>query len=272
MPKDLEAAAYIKSRIKHTPKIGIILGTGLGSLAERVSDAEIIPYADIPHFPASTVSGHEGRFVSGLLNGASVLIMQGRVHFYEGYTMQQLALPVRVMKHIGIKTLILTNASGGINEGYKPGDLVLISDHIKLSLDSPLRGANRDDLGDRFFDMTNAYDISLRNTAKETMRELNLPEHEGVYAYMGGPQFETPAEIKMLRIMGADLVGMSTVPEAITAAHCGIPCLGISCVTNMAAGMENGGLDREVIKKAETDAKNNFENLIIGIVEKLWKR
>lgn len=272
MTKDIEAAAYLKDKIKYTPKIGIVLGTGLGDLAECVEDAVVIPYTEVPHFPVSTAPGHKGRFVSGRLAGAPVLIMQGRIHFYEGYTMQELAFPIQVMKAAGIEELILTNASGGINAAYTPGDLVCIKDHIKFDLDSPQRGRNREDLGGRFFDMTHAYAPSMRKIAKETMAALGLPEFEGVYAYMGGPQFETPAEIRMLRILGADLVGMSTVPEAITAAHCGIRCMGISCVTNMAAGMENGGLDPAVIHQAEADARQNFENLVKGIVERLWKK
>lgn len=267
--KYLEAAAYLQGKIKHIPQIGIVLGSGLGDFADCIEDAVAIPYKEIPHFPVSTV--HTGELVSGILSGVPVLVMRGRVHFYEGYTMQEVAFPVQVMKTVGIEELILTNASGGINAAYTPGDLVRIRDHIKLDLDSPLRGVNDEELGERFFDMTQAYDPSLLKIAEETMRTLGLPDLAGVYAYMGGPQFETPAEIQMLRLLGADLVGMSTVPEVIAAAHCGIRCLGISCVTNMAAGMENGGLDHAVIQKAESDAKENFEKLIKGIVEKRWK-
>lgn len=262
-----KAAEYIKSKTNLMPEIGVILGTGLGQAAELLENPVVIPYSDIPDFPKSTVQGHKGRFLIGGINGKSVIIMQGRVHFYEGYTMAQLAMPVQVMKALGVKKLIVTNASGGINETYSPGDIVIIDDHIKFDLESPLRGENPHELGERFFDMTEAYTPRLKDIAKKAMTELGVCIKSGVYAYMGGPQFETPAEIRMLRILGADLVGMSTVPEVITAVHCGIEVLGLSCVTNMAAGMENGGLNKKVIDKAEEDAKEKLKKLIVKVVD-----
>lgn len=260
-----KSAEYIKSIIKSKPKIGIILGTGLGEVADAVECEVEIPYKEIPNFPASTVSGHAGKMVIGKLSGKDVIVMQGRVHFYEGYTMKELSIPVQTMKALGVETIIVTNASGGINYDYSPGEIVLISDHIKFDLDSPLRGENPAELGDRFFDMCDAYSKDLREMAKEVDSSLK----EGVYAYMGGPQFETPAEIRMLRVLGADLVGMSTVPEVITANHCGIKVLGLSCVTNMAAGMEDGGLNHEVIDKAEKDGKTRLKRIITEVVTKL---
>ena len=262
-----KAAEYIQSKTALRPQIGMILGTGLGGVADAIQNAVVIPFREIPGFPVSTV--HQGNLVIGDLNGKTVVCMQGRVHFYEGYSMKELAIPVQTLYAIGVKTLLLTNASGGICETYFPGEVVLISDHIKFDLESPLRGENPTELGERFFDMINAYDKELRTIAKDAAYELGLELPEGVYAYMGGPQFETPAEIRMLRILGADLVGMSTVPEAICAAHCGMKTLALSCVTNMASGMENGGLNKEVISYAEKDGTETMRKLLIKVVEKL---
>ena len=260
-----ESAEYIKSKIKSTPEIGIILGTGLGGVVDGVEKEIEIPYSEIPNFPSSTVDSHAGKMIIGKLSGKDVLVMQGRVHFYEGYSMKELAVPVQTMKTLGVKTIIVTNASGGINYDYTPGEIVLISDHIKFDLESPLRGENPAELGDRFFDMCDAYSKELRDMAKDVDNSLK----EGVYGYMGGPQFETPAEIRMLRILGADLVGMSTVPEVIVANHCGIKVLGLSCVTNMAAGMEDGGLNHTVIDKAEKDGRERLKRVIEGVVARL---
>lgn len=260
-----ESAEYIKSKIKSTPEIGIILGTGLGGVVDEVEKEIEISYSEIPNFPSSTVESHAGKMIIGKLSGKDVLVMQGRVHFYEGYSMKELAVPVQTMKTLGVKTIIVTNASGGINYDYTPGEIVLISDHIKFDLESPLRGENPAELGDRFFDMCDAYSKELRDIAKEVDNSLK----EGVYGYMGGPQFETPAEIRMLRILGADLVGMSTVPEVIVANHCGIKVLGLSCVTNMAAGMEDGGLNHTVIDKAEKDGRERLKRVIEGVVARL---
>ena len=260
-----ESAEYIKSKIKSTPEIGIILGTGLGGVVDGVEKEIEIPYSEIPNFPSSTVDSHAGKMIIGKLSGKDVLVMQGRVHFYEGYSMKELAVPVQTMKTLGVKTIIVTNASGGINYDYTPGEIVLISDHIKFDLESPLRGENPAELGDRFFDMCDAYSKELRDMAKDVDNSLKV----GVYGYMGGPQFETPAEIRMLRILGADLVGMSTVPEVIVANHCGIKVLGLSCVTNMAAGMEDGGLNHTVIDKAEKDGRERLKRVIEGVVARL---
>lgn len=262
-----KAADFIQSKAALRPQIGMILGTGLGAIAESITDAVVIPFREIPGFPVSTV--HQGNLVIGELSGKIVACMQGRVHFYEGYTMKELAMPVQTLHAIGVKTLLLTNASGGICEQYFPGQVIAISDHIKFDLDSPLRGQNPPELGERFFDMTNAYDVGLRTVAMVAAKELGIELPEGVYAYMGGPQFETPAEIRMLRFLGADLVGMSTIPEVICAAHCGIKTLALSCVTNMAAGMENGGLNREVISHAEKDGTETMRKLLTKVVEKL---
>ena len=262
-----EAVEFILNRINSRPHIGLILGSGLNALAESIEDAVVIPFAKIPHFPVSTV--HEGNLVIGTLAGKEVVCMQGRVHFYEGYSMQELAFPIRTLYAIGVNTLILTNASGGICEDYFPGQVVAIRDHIKFDLESPLRGENPEELGDRFFDMTHAYTPELLSIAHQAAEELGVSLPEGVYAYMGGPQFETPAEIRMLRYLGADLVGMSTVPEVICAAHCGIKVLALSCVTNMAAGMDMGGFDQAVIAKAEQTGRETMLNLLNKVVEKL---
>ncbi len=252
-----KAAEYIRGRIKLAPKIAIILGTGLGGVADLIENADCIDYADIPDFPVSTVIGHEGKFKVGTISGVPVIAMCGRFHYYEGYTMQQLALPIQTLCELSVKTIIVTNASGAINEEFAPSDIIAIKDHIKFSAESPVRGENNAELGDRFFDMTDAYAKDLRKMITE---RYNLKE--GVYAFMSGPQFETPAEIKMLKIMGADLVGMSTVPEVITAVHCGVKVLGLSCVTNMAAGLKNGGLNREVIDNAEKTGLEKMKSII----------
>lgn len=246
-----DAAEYLKSKIAEIPKTAVVLGTGLGDIADELQDKIVIPYAEIPGFPSVSGAFHKCRAVFGRLGGEYTLFMQGRIHYYEGFSMQEVVFPIRMLSALGVQNVILTNASGAINEDYAPGDLVLISDHIKLGLDSPLRGRNDAEMGDRFIDMTNAYDKDLRLDAKSAAERLGIKLFEGVYAYMAGPQFETPAEIKMLRAIGADLVGMSTVPEVIAGVHCGMKILGISGVSNMAAGIEGGGLNNSVIQSAE---------------------
>ena len=233
-----EAADFIRSRIAVTPEIALILGTGLGDLASLIKNAVCIPYQDIPHFPVSTAPYHKGQLLIGTFCGRPVLVMQGRFHYYEGYSMEQAAFPVRVFRLLGVHTLVVTNAAGAINEGYGVGDLVMIEDHIKFFNDSPLRGQNLEKFGPRFNDMSDAYTKSLRTLAKNIAQEQNIPLHEGVYAYMPGPSYETPAEIRMLRTLGADVVGMSTVPEVLTASHAGMQVFGLSFCTNMAAGIE----------------------------------
>ena len=232
-----EAAAYIKEKLNgRKPEIAITLGSGLGDLAEQLTDAVQIPYGDIPHFPVSTVAGHKGQFVVGKLEGREVLCMQGRFHYYEGYDLKQVTLPVRVMKLLGIGTLIVTNAAGGINTGFRPGNLMLIEDHLNLTGENPLIGENLEAFGERFFDMTVAYDREYRTLAENLAAELDIPLQKGVYAWLTGPNYETPAEIRYLRTIGADAVGMSTVPEVLVARHCGLRVCGISCITNLAAG------------------------------------
>ena len=215
-----EAAAYIKEKLNgRKPEIAITLGSGLGDLAEQLTDAVQIPYGDIPHFPVSTVAGHKGQFVVGKLEGREVLCMQGRFHYYEGYDLKQVTLPVRVMKLLGIGTLIVTNAAGGINTGFRPGNLMLIEDHLNLTGENPLIGENLEAFGERFFDMTVAYDREYRTLAENLAAELDIPLQKGVYAWLTGPNYETPAEIRYLRTIGADAVGMSTVPEVLVARH-----------------------------------------------------
>lgn len=231
-----QAADYIRDKTKHQPNIALILGSGLSPLAEEIEAADQIPYQEIPHFPHSGAPGHAGKLVIGNLAGKSVMVMQGRTHFYEGYTPQHITLPVRVMQLMGIETLIVTNAAGGINSNFQAGDLMLITDHINfvgLAGNNPLRGPNLDELGSRFPSMTHTYDLDLINLARNVAQNLQLTLREGVYAYVAGPTFETPAELRFLNMIGADAVGMSTVPEATVAAHGGVQILGISSITNM---------------------------------------
>jgi purine-nucleoside phosphorylase len=231
-----EAAAYVSDRAPHRPAIGLILGSGLSPLAEQVQDSVAIPYAEIPHFPASTVKGHSGRLLSGLLAGHRVVVMQGRTHFYEGYSMRQLTFPVRVMRLLGIETLIVTNAAGGLAPHFTPGDLMLIEDHINLvgmAGHSPLIGPNDPGFGPRFPDMAYPYDPQLRQIAVDVAASAGIPLQRGVYICLAGPSFETPHEVHFLRLIGADAVGMSTVHEVIVARHMGVRVLGISGITNV---------------------------------------
>ncbi len=265
----IKAAEYISSKTDLCPKIAVILGTGLGEVAESVNNPVVIPYSEIPGFPSVDKSPHRCRAVIGTVGSVPAVFMQGRLHYYEGLSMRELVFPVHMLKAFGIETLILTNASGAVNTSFAPGDVVLIDDHIKLGLDSPLRGKNPEELGERFFDMTNAYDKGLKKIAERCAEELRIPLNKDVYAYMAGPQFETPAEIRMLNIIGADLVGMSTVPEVIAAAHCGIRVLGLSGVSNMAAGISGGGLNREAIENAEPLLRKKMSALIKNIIYKI---
>ncbi len=265
-----DAAEYISSEIDSTPEIGMILGSGLGVLGDEVEDPVIIKYSDIPGFPRSTVTGHAGRMIIGMLEGKKVLVMQGRFHFYEGYSMDTVVFPVRVMKLLGIENFLVTNAAGGVNTSFDPGDLMIISDHIKLEMDSPLRGENMDDFGPRFPDMSDAYNRELRELAKKAGKSLEIPLREGVYALMGGPSYETPAEIRMLRTIGADAVGMSTVPEVLAAVHAGMKVLGISCITNMAAGVLDQPLNHAEVMETAAQVRENFINLVKKIVS-IWK-
>jgi purine-nucleoside phosphorylase len=236
--KDISSAtANIRERTRYRPVVGLVLGSGLSGLADAVPDSDLIPYDTIPHWPVSTAPGHTGRLVIGRLEGQEVLIMQGRAHFYEGYSISQLAIPVRVMHALGIRTLLLTNAAGGLNPTFQAGDLMLISDHLNfpgMAGHNPLRGPNLDDIGPRFPDMTAPYDPALRQLAHEVAVELGFTLKKGIYAYVAGPNYETPAELRFLRTAGADAVGMSTVPSVLVARHAGIRVLGISTITNLA--------------------------------------
>ena len=263
------ASDYILKNSKYKPEIGLILGSGLGSLADSIENPEFYPYEELPNFPVSTVEGHEGRLVIGMLNGKCVVAMQGRFHYYEGYNFNEVTFPVRVMKFLGIKTLIVTNACGSVNENYKAGDLMIITDHINFSGSNPLIGKNLDEMGPRFPDLSNAYDKNLVNKAKEIANNLSIDIKTGVYMMFTGPSYETPAEIRMARVIGADAVGMSTVPEVIVAAHCGIKVLGISCLTNMAAGILDQPLSHEEVMETSTKVKSTFTTLMNKVIEEI---
>jgi purine-nucleoside phosphorylase len=252
----VEAADLIRSRTEHEPTIGLILGTGLNPLAEEMQATTVIPYSEIPHFPAATVEGHAGRLIIGELEGQEILVMQGRAHHYEGYSPQHIALPIRAMQLLGIGILIVTNAAGGLNPAFRAGDLMLITDHINLigmAGLNPLRGPNDPELGPRFVDMSQAYNLKLREMALRVAQDLGIPLHQGVYVCLAGPSFETPADLRFLRLIGADAVGMSTVPEVSVARHAGMRVLGISGISNVAvpsttlrAGFEPTGEGKDV--------------------------
>lgn len=260
---------FLKSKIKVIPQVGLVLGSGLGILAEEIRKSIIIPYEDIPAFPKSTVEGHQGQLVIGELNKVPVLTMQGRFHYYEGYKMDKVTFPIRVMQSLGIKKLIVTNAAGGINLSFQSGTLMLITDHINLMGTNPLIGQNLEDFGPRFPDMTEAYSLRLRTIATNVAQELNIKLREGVYAAVTGPSYETPAEIKFLRTIGADAVGMSTVPEVIVANHGGMEVLGISCITNMAAGVSGQKLSHTEVVETANRVRENFRLLLFGVLSKL---
>ena len=268
-----EAANFIRSRTQHAPTVGLILGSGLSPLADAVTDADVIPYEEIPHFPIPHVEGHVGRLLVGRLEGRDVLVMQGRAHYYEGYSMQRLTLPVRVMHTLGVETLIVTNAAGGLNPRFHTGDLMLITDHINLvgmAGLNPLRGPNDPDLGPRFPDMSQAYDPALRALALRVAERLDLPLWQGVYICLAGPTFETPADLRFLRLIGADAVGMSTVPEVIAAVHAGMKVIGISCITNYATGISTQKLSHEEVTETANLVKEKFLSLVRGIIEEIF--
>ncbi|TFE29936.1 purine-nucleoside phosphorylase [Cohnella luojiensis] len=264
-----EAAAFIRSTTDVRPEIGLILGSGLGVLGDELEDAVTIPYEDIPHFPVSTVEGHAGELLIGKLQGRSVVLMRGRFHMYEGYEPERTALPVRVMKALGVTKLLVTNAAGGVNLDYEPGNLMLISDHINLTGRNPLVGPNDNALGVRFPDMSDAYSPRLRKIAKDTAAELGFSVQEGVYVGLLGPNYETPAEIRMLRTLGVDAVGMSTVSEVIVARHSGIEVLGISCISNMAAGILDQPLSHEEVMETTELVKEQFLSLVLTVIPKM---
>ena len=264
-----EAARYIKDRIGGPdPRIGIILGSGLGALADSIEDPVEIPYSEIPHFPVSTAIGHKGQFVSGTLAGKKVLAMQGRFHYYEGWTLQQVTFPIRVMKLLGIEYLFLSNAAGGLNLTYKVGDIMVLRDHISM-LPNPLIGKILDEFGPRFPDMTRPYDSKLRQLAHDKAAELGFLLKDGVYIACTGPSYETPAEYKFFRRIGADAVGMSTVPEVAVARHCGIPCFAVSVITDLAHDdvPEDYVTDGEAIVKAADLAASKMTALFYKMIE-----
>ena len=263
-----EAAAKVLA-VCGKADIGVILGSGLGDYAEALEDAVKLPYSEIPGFPRSTVAGHAGMWCCGTLYGKRVVRMPGRFHYYEGYGMKDVTLPVRVMQKIGVKTLIVTNAAGGVNLGYHPGELMVIGDMFSMTAQNPLIGPNLDAFGPRFPDMSCAFDKELRALAHECANEQGFALREGVYAQMAGPTYETPAEIRMLRTLGADAVGMSTVPEVIVARHGGMRVLGISCITNMAAGILDQPLNHAEVTETANRVKGQFRNLLDRIIEKM---
>ena len=256
------AVRYIRSRTDAEPTFGMILGSGLGDFADTLENRQVIPFTDIPDFPAATVPGHTGAFVFGTKHGKNVICLQGRLHYYEGHPMEVLTMPVRIMKKLGVQILVLTNAAGGVNKDYRPGDLMLISDHINYSGTNPLIGVNDPELGPRFPDVTDLYSASLRLKIKLAAVEAGIGLRQGVYMMFSGPSYETPAEIRMARVLGADAVGMSTVPEALVAAQCGIKCLGISCITNLAAGVSPNKLSHQEVMETAAMAHDKFHNLL----------
>ena len=264
-----KAAKYILSKTKLRPKIALVLGSGLGAFAGEFDAATKIPYAKIPNFPRSTAIGHAGQLVLGEIDSIPVAGMQGRVHLYEGYSAKQVAFPVRVFQRMGVKAIIVTNAAGGINLSYSEGALVVLRDHINLQGTNPLIGLNDDRFGSRFPDMTRAYDPEFRGLVAEAGKKLELSLHEGVYLALAGPNYETPAEIHSFRTLGADLVGMSTVPEVLAARHAGIRVLGISCVTNMAAGITGKTLSAEEVFETGARVKHQFIALLRAIIPRV---
>jgi len=263
------SADYVRSRLDFDPEIGMILGSGLGPFAARIENPVIIDYKDIPNFLVSTVATHAGKLICGTVAGKKVVCMSGRFHSYEGYDFEQLTAPVRLFKLLGCRVTILTNAAGAVNTGYKPGDVMIINDHIKLNGASPLRGPNIEEFGPRFFDMSHTYTPELVELAKECAVGSELRVHEGVYMFFPGPQFETPAEIRAARLLGADAVGMSTVTEALTAGHCKMPLLALSVMTNMAAGILKQPLTAEEVTETARMIAGPFSAYMEKIVSKL---
>lgn len=269
LKKIMESKEYLEKRFKKSPEIAMILGSGLGVLADEIKDKIIIKYEDIPNFPKSTVKGHKGQLVFGELMGKKVIAMQGRFHYYEGYDMKQVVFPVRVMNMLGAKKLLVTNAAGGVNKNFKPGDLMIIEDHINFAFNNPLIGKNHNNLGPRFPDMSHAYSADFIDIALETAKEIELQIKKGTYMFLTGPTYETPAEVKVASYLGADAVGMSTVPEVISAVHMKMKVLGISCITNMAAGILDKPLDHKEVIETSERIKDQFIMLTKNIIKKL---
>ena len=265
-----ESADYIRSKIgTFAPKVAMILGSGLGYMGDIVENAVAVPYGEIPHFKASTAPGHKGQLVFGTLEGQSVAVMQGRMHHYEGYSYEEVAYAVRVLRLLGCGTLIVTNAAGCINLEWKAGELMLITDHIKFFLESPLRGENLPEFGVRFPDASHLYTPALQDVARKAAGELGIALKEGVYMYFPGPQYETPAEIRAARVLGADAAGMSTAPEVITAGHCGMQVLGFTLLSNMAAGILDQPLSEQEVLDAAAACRDKFSRLVLACLNKL---
>lgn len=266
----VESAEYIRNKMNgKNPKIAIILGSGLGVLSEKIENKIVIDYKEIPNFPVSTVAGHAGQLIIGNIGNKEVIAMNGRFHYYEGYDLKETTFPIRVFKLLGIETLILTNAAGGINISYNAGEFMVINDYLSFFAESVLRGANISEFGERFTDMSETFDKQLSEKMKNVIQKIAGVTHVGVYAYMKGPTYETPAEIRALRTMGADAVGMSTVPEAVIAHHAGIKTVAVSCITNMAAGVLNEKLSHEDVKNTAEKVKYTFKQIIKEFIENL---
>lgn len=264
-----KAAAFVRERLGMTPQVGVVLGSGLGDFAALVEADCILPYADIPGFPTTTVEGHAGRFVFGRLDGVPVAVMQGRVHYYEGYDMADVVMPIRLMRLLGVKSVVLTNASGGINPALKPGTFMLVTDHLFFLVPSPLRGANLDSLGLRFPDMSQVYDSDLLDLARKSAAAEGVELHEGVYIQTAGPNFETPAEIRMYGRLGADAVGMSTACEAMAARHCGLRVCALSCIANLAAGISPTPLSIEEVYEVSARQAPVFQRLLRRLIREI---
>lgn len=259
----------VREKIDFVPKVAIVLGSGLGDFADKINTVSELPYDEIEGFPVSTVPGHAGKFIFGYVEDVPVVCMKGRVHYYEGYPISDVVLPIRLMKLLGAEILFLTNAAGGVNLDFQPGDLMMITDHIACFAPNPLLGPNIDALGKRFPDMSNVYDEELQEIIRNTAKEYHISIQEGVYTYLTGPSYESPADIRMLRVLGTDSVGMSTVPEAIAANHMGMKICGISCITNMAAGILKQPLNHEEVQETADKASANFQKLVTEVVKKL---
>ena len=265
-----ESADYIRGKIgTFAPKVAMILGSGLGYMGDIVENPIAVPYGEIPHFKASTAPGHKGRLVFGTLEGQNVAVMQGRMHHYEGYSYEEVAYAVRVLRLLGCDTLIVTNAAGCVNMNWKAGDLMLITDQIKIFMESPLRGENLPEFGVRFPDASHLYTPALQELARKTAKELRIPLKEGVYMYFPGPQYETPAEVRFARMAGADAVGMSTAPEVIVAGHCGMQVLGFTLLSNMAAGILDRPLSEEEVLEAAAACRDKFSKLVLACLKQI---
>ena len=265
-----ESVDFIRAKIgSFAPKVAMVLGSGLGFLGDEVEDPICVSYRDIPHFKASTAPGHKGRLVFGTLRGRNVAVMQGRMHHYEGYSYEEVGYAVRVLRLLGCDTLVVTNAAGGVNLDFQAGDLMLITDHIKIFMESPLRGENLPAFGPRFPDASHLYTPALQEVARTAARDLGIPLREGVYMYFPGPQYETPAEVRFARVAGADAVGMSTAPEVIVAGHCGMQVLGFTLVSNLAAGILDQPLSEQEVLDAAEACKDKFSRLVLACLERI---